>query len=200
MCPAMIPSDSLTTREASKRLGVSLRTVQLWVESEVLPAWKTPGGHRRIPLAAIESFRERQEAAFQRPLRAHAGSLDVLLVEDDEFQRTLIGGQLQAALPEIVLRLASDGFEALVRAGQRVPDVLVTDILMPGMDGIALLHRLRNVPEFASTRLVVVSAVSADALPALGGLPAGVTFLQKPVDPARLLAAVTGAALPSPSL
>jgi CheY-like chemotaxis protein len=103
----------------------------------------------------------------------------------------------------MVLRSASDGFEALVRAGQRVPDVLVTDILMPGMDGIALLHRLRKVPEFASTRLVVVSAVSPDALPALGGLPAGVIFLQKPVDPAQLMAAVTGdsvSSIPSHSL
>ena len=46
----------LTTREAAQRLGVSLRTVQLWVEADILPAARTPGGHRRIPHNAVEAL------------------------------------------------------------------------------------------------------------------------------------------------
>ena len=46
----------LTTREAATRLGVSLRTVQLWVEADILPAARTPGGHRRIPYNAVEAL------------------------------------------------------------------------------------------------------------------------------------------------
>src|SRR5574343_1779992 len=46
----------LTTREAAPRLGVSLRTVQLWVEADILPAARTPGGHRRIPYNAVEAL------------------------------------------------------------------------------------------------------------------------------------------------
>ena len=44
--------DVLSTREAAEQLGVALRTVQLWVEAGVLPAWKTAGGHRRISRVA----------------------------------------------------------------------------------------------------------------------------------------------------
>lgn len=47
-------SDTFTTREAASRLGVSLRTVQLWTESGVLDAWKTPGGHPRVLNAAVD--------------------------------------------------------------------------------------------------------------------------------------------------
>jgi len=47
-----------TTAEAARSLGVSLRTVQLWVDSGALQAWKTVGGHRRIPLESLERLRK----------------------------------------------------------------------------------------------------------------------------------------------
>lgn len=61
----------LTTAKAAQLLGVSTRTVQLWVESGQLPSWKTPGGHRRIPRQAVLSLIENpiQEHVH---LRAHA--------------------------------------------------------------------------------------------------------------------------------
>ena len=51
----MEKSDLLSTREAAQLLGISLRTAQLWVESGVLRAWKTAGGHRRILRASVEA-------------------------------------------------------------------------------------------------------------------------------------------------
>ena len=49
----MSDNDYLSTREAATALGISLGTVQKMVESGVLEAWKTEGGHRRIPTSAI---------------------------------------------------------------------------------------------------------------------------------------------------
>lgn len=49
-------SQVYSTREASEILGVSLRTVQLWVDSGVLEAWKTAGGHRRVSRASVEAL------------------------------------------------------------------------------------------------------------------------------------------------
>ncbi|MEY3445978.1 MAG: hypothetical protein RIR45_733, partial [Pseudomonadota bacterium] len=49
--------DLMTTREVGEVLGVAVRTVQLWVEAGVLPAWRTAGGHRRIARSAVEKLR-----------------------------------------------------------------------------------------------------------------------------------------------
>lgn len=43
-----MPDDILTTAQAARLLGVSLRTAQLWIEGGAIPSWKTPGGHRRV--------------------------------------------------------------------------------------------------------------------------------------------------------
>lgn len=46
-----------TTAEAARSLGVSIRTIQLWVDDGVLSAWKTVGGHRRITLDSLNKLR-----------------------------------------------------------------------------------------------------------------------------------------------
>jgi len=50
----------LTTRDAARLLGVAVSTVQLWIESGALPAWKTPGGHRRVRLGAVLALRRQR--------------------------------------------------------------------------------------------------------------------------------------------
>lgn len=50
----------LTTREAARALGVAVSTVQLWMEKGALPAWKTPGGHRRVRLSAVRHLQAQQ--------------------------------------------------------------------------------------------------------------------------------------------
>ncbi|MGE5467624.1 MAG: EAL domain-containing protein [Ignavibacteria bacterium] len=62
-------SEICSTREAAELLGVSLRTVQLWVDSGILKAWKTAGGHRRI---SLESVRQAKEGSYARPLADEA--------------------------------------------------------------------------------------------------------------------------------
>lgn len=56
----------LTSGEAATRLGVSTRSVQIWANDGVLESICTPGGHRRIPVAALASFLERAQVSGQR--------------------------------------------------------------------------------------------------------------------------------------
>ena len=58
----------LTTRQAATLLNVSVRTVQLWVESGVLQAWKTAGGHRRISVGSIQQLLDEKQDK-QTPIR-----------------------------------------------------------------------------------------------------------------------------------
>lgn len=192
----MTKDAALTTREAAERFGVSMRTVQLWVERSILPAWKTPGGHRRIPADAVARVAASQRVAYGRPLRMEPDGIQVLLVEDDPFQRELVGGMLEASLPNMRLRVAGDGYEGLIRAGQHTPDVLIADIAMPGMDGLRMLRSLMANPDFAATRMVVFSSLDEEDIRQRGGLPSGVAFLSKPIQPASLIAAVVGETVP----
>lgn len=194
----MSAKDTLTTREAAERLGVSMRTVQLWVEDGILPAWKTPGGHRRIPVDAVSRVAASQRSAFGKPLRMQPGGIEVLVVEDDPFQRELIGAMLETHLPNLRLRVAGDGYEGLIRAGQQVPDVLIADINMPGMDGLRMLRSLLANSAFAMMRTVVVSSLTDEEIAERGGLPEGVSFLPKPLQADQLIAAVVGEATAMP--
>ena len=51
----------LTTRDAAQLLGVAVSTTQLWMESGALPAWKTPGGHRRVRLSSVQHLLIQQD-------------------------------------------------------------------------------------------------------------------------------------------
>lgn len=185
--------DVLSTREAAERLGVALRTVQLWVEGGVLPAWKTAGGHRRISRAAVERLIGERSAALsgdsQRGgLSGLSGSapadlrMKLMVVEDEPdllrlFTLVIAGWDLP-----IDVTPAGNGFEALLRMGQDCPDLLVTDLNMPGMDGFKMIASLRGLgASFDDMDIVAVTGLSVDEIDRRGGLPAGVRVFHKPV-------------------
>jgi excisionase family DNA binding protein len=187
------PEETLTTRQVAERLGVSLRTIQLWVESDVLPAWRTPGGHRRIPAAAVDALVAGRVARPAPGHRQTQAPCDVLIVEDDMVQRRLMQRLLLDTFRDVTMRVATNGYEGLIRAGQTVPDLMITDIMMPGMDGLQMLAALRAMPEFSSTGVIVVSGLTLAEVVERGGLPEGVQFLGKPFTREQLLQALTQA-------
>lgn len=181
--------DVLSTREAAERLGVALRTVQLWVEGGVLPAWKTAGGHRRISRSAVEKLIGERRAALHgeppappAPAYTEEQRLQLMVVEDEpELRRLFTMVIAQWELP-IDVSTAGDGFEALLRIGQRCPDLLLTDLNMPGMDGFKMIRSLREAGQgFDELEIVVITALTADEIARRGGLPDGVRVFHKPV-------------------
>lgn len=180
--------DVLSTREAAERLGVALRTVQLWVESGVLPAWKTAGGHRRISRVAVERLIDERRAALAGDAEPKEGEdgggaarLHLMLVEDEPEQRRLLTMMVERWGLPIELSTASDGFEALLRMGQSCPDVLFTDLNMPGMDGFRMVTALRAMGQaYEAMDIVVITALTPPEIAARGGLPAGVRVFYKP--------------------
>ena len=59
--------DLCTSRKAAELLGVTPRTVQLWADSGILQSWKTPGGHRRFSVSAIERLADEIRSGEVRP-------------------------------------------------------------------------------------------------------------------------------------
>lgn len=178
-----LPSSGfLTTREAAGLLGVSLKSVQHWCEDGVLESWKTAGGHRRVLKSSVEALiqaRAGHSGAVASMTPARAG-LTVYVVEDDPLYQKLYRTRLSAWKPQPRLLTFSSGYEALVRIGQEIPDLLITDVRMPGMSGIEMLRTLQRMPECAGIQAVVVSALSSAELADLGGVPPGVVVMDKP--------------------
>ena len=176
--------DFLSTREAATRLGVALSTVQLWVETGVLPAWKTPGGHRRIPADVIDSIQARQRSVLSSTPTPEL--FRALVVEDDPVQRELYSRQFSEWNLPIQLFMAEDGFEGLVLIGRHSPDLVITDLAMPEMDGFKMIRRLKNQSAITRSSIIVVTALGPDDIEAEGGLPAGIPVYPKPIPFAAL--------------
>ena len=112
----------------------------------------------------------------------------ILAVDDSASMRKMVSFTLKGAGFEVVE--AGDGVEALeVAAGKKLA-LIVTDVNMPRMDGITLVQRLRALPEFKFTPILVLTTES-DASMKMKGKEAGATgWIVKPFDPAKLVAAI----------
>ena len=181
--------DLMTTREAGEVLGVAVRTVQLWVESGVLPAWRTAGGHRRIARSAVEKLMAERSMVISQPaakdesLASKPRALKLLVVEDDADLLNLFTMVTEGWDFPVELTTANNGFDGLVRIGQMQPDMVVTDLNMPGMDGFQMLQSITKPGSgYEDLTLVVVTAFSAGDVTDRGGLPPGVTLFHKPVQ------------------
>lgn len=169
--------DDYTTVQAAQLLGMAVRSVQLMVDRGELQGWKTPGGHRRISRASVE----RVVAARQGGTRSHraqpSGSRrpKVLLIEDSVHYQNLVSLLVRQQFPAVDLQVASDGITGLAMFGRLDPEVLLVDILLPGIDGAALVASLRSSPQFRGSQLLVVTSLDdgqrAPFAYALDGLP-----------------------------
>lgn len=175
----MPDNEFLSTRQAAQRLGVSLGTVQNMVESGVLDAWKTAGGHRRIPTASVDNLLIKRRNQTSRPGRGQE-KLDILIAEDDETLQKLYEMTFNSWRLPISLRIVGDGFEGLLQVGQQAPDILIADLMMPGMDGFEMIRKLRATQGLSNMDILVVTAIDKDEVHQRG-MPEDVTVFGKPI-------------------
>lgn len=209
MQDTLIQKTFCTTREAANLLGVSVGTVQLWVENGLLQAWKTAGGHRRVLRDSVSNLLQGQNK--QRPAQVVPPTvapvappqptrqrLRVLVVEDDPLLLRLYQVKISAWPMKPDVSVTDNAMTALMLIGRHSPDLLVTDLQMPGMDGFKMLRVLRETPETQRIRVVVVSGLDAAEIKNRGGLPADVELLPKPIPFDRLLAVANDLVEPTP--
>jgi excisionase family DNA binding protein len=188
-------SPSYSTAYVARRLGVSVPTVQRWVDAGHLRAWKTIGGHRRIDAASAEQLFRSQSLPEEGATTAVPVpvALQVVVVDDNPNDRDILTALVEAALPGARVAVAENGFQGLVAIGQLAPDVVVTDIVMPHMDGFAMLEQLSSHCAVRPRVLVAASSQSPEQLAHRGTLPPGVHFMRKPLEPDEFCAMLRGA-------
>jgi len=171
-----------TTQRAAELLGISVSTVQQLVEAGVIEAWKTKGGHRRIPLAAVLAYKAQPTAAPSALARAQGAKAAILVVEDNAAQRELYESLLSRWGLPVEVTFCENGYQALLEIARRQPDILLTDIMMDGMDGYELIHAVQADPQLPPMHIAIVSALTSDDLARRGGVPRGVVFFSKPLN------------------
>ena len=113
----------------------------------------------------------------------------ILVVEDDSTIRTILGMALQGAGFRAVT-MAGRGDDGLEAARRDKPDLVLLDVMLPGLDGFAVARRIRETPELAATRIIMLTArTQTDDI--VRGLESGADdYVTKPFDRAVLLARV----------
>ena len=112
----------------------------------------------------------------------------LLVVDDEPNLLVAVGACLRAEGFDVVT--ARSGAEALVRVAETVPDLIVSDVRMPGMDGYQLARQLRSSPRTALTPVVFLTAKD-ETSDRVEGFRAGVdAYLTKPFEPDELVAVI----------
>jgi excisionase family DNA binding protein len=174
-------ADYCGTTYAAKVLGLSVGTIQMLVEKDELHAWKTQGGHRRISLVSIKEYQLKYNPSIQSKDVNKNNRLRVLLVEDDAVTRDMLLGFCESEHLPIDCTAMASGMEALIDIVSFRPDILITDLGMPGVDGFELLRTLRQNPMFDRMAILVLTALTTEEIQKKGGLPEGSIYKQKPV-------------------
>src|SRR5215467_4307913 len=129
-----------TTHEVSRLLHVNPRSVINWIEQSLLPSYRTPGGHRRIRRDDLLAFLRKHQ--IPTPESLVEGKFSVLIVDDEQEIVDIMKVFLQRQ-GGYQIGTASDGITALIEVGRAKPDLMILDIMIPGVDGIEVCRRIK---------------------------------------------------------
>ena len=169
-----------TTFEISQICEVNPTTVQNWVKEKKLKAYLTPGGHRRIRRENLIAFMK--EFGMPLPAELKEGPPSVLIVDDEPGVLEMLSQLMLSGSEPLEVRQAASGVEALLMIGENKPDLLVLDIMMPGMDGNEVCRKLKSSPATRTIKIVAITG-NSEAKVRERILRAGVDlFFAKPLD------------------
>lgn len=171
----------LTPNEVAQWMMVSPVTVRGWAQKGLLQAEVTPGGHRRFRYEEVERFARQWNPAGNK------GPLKVLIVDDDRavvgFLRELLEGEEHP----VVVETAYDGFDAGRKVHVFSPDIVLLDLMMPGIRGTEVCRQIKQIPGLASVRVIAMSGYLSPENEAELLAAGAECCIAKPIDTMRLL-------------
>ena len=194
------PPRYLTTIEVAAACGVSARTVSNWIRDGSIPAHKTVGGHGRVSVEDLRRFlagrgmrvpaslAQASDGAGTEP--AKAPRRRALVIDDDETLLDVMKEILSASGWDV--ETARHGFLAGYLAGHHRPDVILLDIMMPGLDGSEVLSLMRRRPEARAVPVVACTSLKgpeAEERIRSAGFDA---YVRKPIDFRELVKLMDG--------
>ena len=189
-----VEKDFYTIPEAAKVCSVGRTTMWRWVKSGYLKASMTLGGQHRIQKAELQSVladrggysipasEKAPEPEFSgRPLSPKK----ILIVDDDPDIRKILTRFLSTEDYEV--DTASDGFGAGARVMDFKPDLLVLDLIMPGMDGFEVCKRIKENPRTSHIKVLAITGYDTEENRARIMAAGADSYLIKPLESRLLL-------------
>ena len=173
-----------TTGEVADICKISQQTVIRCFDSGRLKGFRVPGSKfRRVPRAELIRFMKANDIPIEN---LDTGTRRVLIVDDDpaivDMLVDIIGQD-----PRFEVKSASNGFDAGALTKEFRPDVVLLDFMLPDINGNVVCQRIKNDPDLAHTKIIIVSGAVApseiDTLKAAGADD----FVKKPFDIAKLI-------------
>ena len=168
-----------TSREAAELLQVAVSTIQLWTDNGLLHAWTTVGGHRRIEKQSVENmlFQNKKDACSKDVDH----KLSIVVVEDNPQEMSLYEQHFEIWQLPANLFFSKDGYAGLLNIGKYLPDIIITDLMMPNINGFEMIKAIRENSSLNHCLIIAVSALTHDEINIRGGLPEDVIVFNKPM-------------------
>jgi excisionase family DNA binding protein len=170
-------ADWLTLGQAAKYLGVAQSTIRKWSDQNLVPAFYTPGGHRRFRRRDLDAFLSRSGRGG-RP-----GPL-VLIVDDDAALRRYLRTSLESE--GYAVQEAGSAEEGLAALEHEPPDLILLDVMMPKVDGWEMLRLVQERHGVGAIPVIMFSGQVAEGSAEAADRGAQ-AFLGKPFDPEQLI-------------
>lgn len=143
----------LTTGEVARYCAVNHLTVTNWIRAGKLIASHTPGGHNRIRREDLLRFLI--EHNFPVPWELARDGKQILVVDDERVLADIMAQALREDGYQV--SIAFDGYEAGLQMGMLRPDLLVLDLIMPGLDGFSICRRVKANQEGWPTKIIAMT-------------------------------------------
>jgi len=147
------PSGLVGLAEASKLCGVAVATLRRWIEEDGIPLRRLPRD-RALHWRELSGCLRRRDLPIPEGLRS--GPL-LLLIDDDPDLLLVMVKALEWMCDKASIGTARDGRRGLERLEELHPDLLVTDLELPGLTGLELCRRVRRNPEMAHTKILAIT-------------------------------------------
>lgn len=179
----------LTSHEAASLLQVNRSSVNNWVREGRLPAFRTPGGHRRVRISDLINFAATHGMPLPETMGGHS-TRRVMIVDDEIAILQATRRILERHDSNIEIATFENAIAALLNVASFRPDLIIFDIFMPALDGLEACRRLKAQPDTANIQLVITSGALTDDLREQANALGALACLAKPFTPEQLIDAL----------
>ena len=151
----------LSTGKIARYCETTVVQVNRWINNGDLKAFRTPGRQFRVTKDTFREFLERHEMPISEEFFGKKNKKKVLVADDDEDLVSSICKVLRIYNKDLEIEISHDGYEALMKAGDFKPDLLILDIRMPKIDGLEVCRRIyKNRTITPQTKILAITGHS----------------------------------------